>query len=72
MIDLKKVSGLKTSKPAHNIEDARVIADKKRKKIPAWIKKTSMFLIRNGFMYICNYVLENREELLSKLLEIIL
>ncbi|HBO2482232.1 hypothetical protein [Pseudomonas aeruginosa] len=72
MIDLKKVSGLKTSKPAHNIEDARVIADKKRKKIPAWIKKTSMFLIRNGFMYICTYVLENREELLSKLLEIIL
>ncbi|MDV2801657.1 hypothetical protein R0E53_29340 [Pseudomonas aeruginosa] len=72
MIDLKKVSGLKTSKPAHNIEDARVIADKERKKIPAWIKKTSMFLIKNGFMYICNYVLENREELLSKLLEIIL
>lgn len=42
MIDLKKVSGLKTSEPAHNIEDARVIADKKRKKIPAWIKGIAM------------------------------
>ena len=70
MIDLKKVSGLKTSEPAHNIEDARVIADKKRKKIPAWIKGIAMFLIKNGSMYICRYVLENREELLSKFFEI--
>ncbi|MCY1435648.1 hypothetical protein D9M71_517520 [compost metagenome] len=77
MSKLKNVSGRKASKPTHIIEDARVIDGHKKgggslwRKIPAGLKELAKLVIRYGVSSALNRVWENREEILSVLLEIV-
>ena len=77
MKDLKNTSGRKATKSKHTFEDARVVDSRKKEKKALWrnisakSKKWAVRAAKYGIKYALFQAWENREEVLSYLLDII-